>query len=63
MAKHWNSMDPADPEVVIRSIIDPGCLHLHQHMTREGPEVVDPVAEIPKGWQFTRKLPEKSLPE
>ena len=28
MVKHWASMGPVDPEVVIRSIIDPGCLHL-----------------------------------
>ena len=28
MAKHWDLMGLADPEVVIRSIIDPGCLHL-----------------------------------
>ena len=59
MAKHWNSMDSVDPEVVIRSIIDPGCLHLCQHMMREGTEAIDPVAEIPKGWQFIRKLPKK----
>ena len=28
MVKHWASMELADPEVVIRLIIDPGCLHL-----------------------------------
>ena len=59
MAKHWNSMDPVDPEVVTRSIIDPGCPHLYQHMMREGPEAIDPVAKIPKDWQFIRKLPKK----
>ena len=52
-------MDPADPEVVIRSIINPDCLHLHEHMTREGPEAVDPITEIPEGWQFIRKHPKK----
>ena len=57
MAKHWNLMEPADPEVVIRSIFNPGCLYLHQHMMREGPEAVDPVTEIPEGWEFIRKLP------
>ena len=61
MAKHWNSMDPADPEVVIRSIIDPGCLHLCQHVMKEGPEAVDPVTEIPEGWQFIRNFPKKSV--
>ena len=48
MAKHWDSMGQADPEVVIRSIIDPGCFHLWQHVTREGLEVVDPVKDVPE---------------
>ena len=59
MVKHWASMELADPEVVIRLITDPGCLHLQQHLTREGPEVVDPVQEVPEPWIFIRHLPEK----
>ena len=59
MAKHWASMEPADPEVVIRSIIDPCCLHLQQHLTREGPEAVDPVEDVPEPWTFFHHLPEK----
>ena len=59
MAKHWASMEPADHEVVIRSIIDPGCLHLQQHLTREGPEAIDPVEDIPEPWTFICHLPKK----
>ena len=59
MAKHWDSMGLADPEVVIRSIIDPGCLHLQQHVKREGLEAVDPVKEVPVAWKFICDLPER----
>ena len=59
MAKHWDLMGQADPEVAIRSIIDPGCLHLWQHVTREGPEAVDLVKDVPKAWKFIHELPEK----
>ena len=59
MAKHWASMEPADPEVIIRSIIDPGCLHLWQHLTREGPEAIDPVEDVPEPWTFIHQLPKK----
>ena len=59
MAKHWASMESADPEVIIRSIIDPGCLHLWQHMMREGLEAVDPVEYIPEPWTIIHHLPEK----
>ena len=59
MAKHWASMEPADPEVIIRSIIDPGCLHLWQHLTREGPEAIEPVEDVPEPWTFICQLPKK----
>ena len=59
MVKHWASMELADLEVIIRLISDPGCLHLQQHMTREGPEAVDLVQDIPEPWAFLHKLPEK----
>ena len=48
MAKHWTSMEPADPEVIIRLISDPGCLHLQQHMTREGPGSSGPSTRCPR---------------
>ena len=59
MAKQWDLMGQADLEVVIRSIIDPGCLHLWQHVTREGPEAVDLVKDVPEAWKFIRELPKK----
>ena len=59
MAKHWDLMGQADLEVVIRTIIDPGCLHLQQHVTREGPKVVDLVKDVPEAWKFIHELPKK----
>ena len=60
MAKHWDSMGQANLEVVIRSIIDTGYLHLQQHVTSEGPEVVDLVkVDVPKAWKFIHELPKK----
>ena len=55
MAKHWDLMGPADPEVVIRSIIDPGCLHLQLPCL----EAVDLVKEVPEALKFIHDLPEK----
>ena len=52
-------MEPAHPEVIIRSVINPGCLHLQQHLTREGQEAVDPVQDVPEPWTFIHHLPEK----
>ena len=59
MAKCWASMEPVDPEVVIRSITNPCCLHLWQHLTREGPEAVDLVEDVPEPWMFICHLPKK----
>ena len=60
MAKHWASMELVDPEVIIRSISNPGCLHLQQHMTREGPEAVDPIQDVPEPWAFICKAARKT---
>ena len=59
MVKHWDSMGLVDPEVVIRPIIDPGCLHLRQYVMREGLEAVDLVKEVPEAWKFIHDLPER----
>ena len=32
--KHWHSMANADAKVVIRSIYDPACIYLHQHVSK-----------------------------
>ena len=59
MVKHWCQMSEADIEVVMKSIHDPSCVYLHQHLTTEGVDVTEPATEIPEGWTFIRQLPEK----
>ena len=59
MVKHWQQMAEADVEVVMKSIHDPSCVHLCQHLTMEGVDVMEPATEIPEGWTFIRQLPEK----
>ena len=59
MVKHWQQMTEADVEVVIRSIHDPSCVYLCQHLATEGIDVMEPVTEIPEGWTFIRQLPKK----
>ena len=43
----------------MKSIHDPSCIYLHQHLTMEGIDVTESVTEVPKGWTFLRQLPEK----
>ena len=52
-------MAEADVEVVIKSIHDPSCIYLHQHLTTEGINVMEPATEVPEGWTFLRQLPKK----
>ena len=52
-------MAEADMEVVMKSIHDPSCVYLHQHLTTEGIDVMELAMEIPEGWTFIRQLPEK----
>ena len=59
MVKHWRWMAEADVEVVMRSIHNPSCVCLHQHLTTEGIDVMELAMEIPEGWTFIRQLPEK----
>ena len=59
MVKHWWQMAEADVEVVMKSIHDPSCVYLHQHLTTEGVNVMEPVMEVPEGWTFIRQLPKK----
>ena len=59
MVKHWWQMAEADIEVVLRSIHDPSCIYLHQHLTTEGVNMTEPVTEVPEGWTFLRQLPKK----
>ena len=59
MVKHWQQMAEADIEVVMRSIHDPSCVYLCQHLTTEGVDMTEPVMDVPEGWTFLRQLPEK----
>ena len=59
MVKHWWQMAEADVKVVLRSIHDPSCIYLCQHLTTEGVNVMELVTEVPEGWTFLRQLPKK----
>ena len=59
MVKHWQQMAEADVDVVLKSIHNPSCVYLHQHLTTEGVDVAEPVTDVPEGWTFLRQLPEK----
>ena len=59
MVKHWCQMSKADVELVMKSIHDPSCMYLCQHLTTEGIDVTEPATEIPEGWTFIRHLPKK----
>ena len=52
-------MEKADVEVVMKSIHNPSCVYLHQHLTMEGIDVMELAMEVPEGWTFIRQLPEK----
>ena len=43
----------------MKSIHDPSCVYLCQHLTTEGIAVTEPVMEILEGWTFIRQLPKK----
>ena len=45
----------------MKSIHNPSCVSLHQHLTTEGVDVTELVTEIPEGWTFIRQLPEKGM--
>ena len=43
----------------MKSIYDPSCVYLCQHLTMEGVDVMELVTEVPEGWTFIRQLPKK----
>ena len=59
MVKHWQQMVEADVDAVLKSIHDPSCIYLHQHLTTKGVDVTELVREVPEGWTFLRQLPKK----
>ena len=52
-------MAEADMDVVLKSIHDPSCVYLCQHLTTEGVNMAELVTDVPEGWTFLRQLPEK----
>ena len=46
-------------DVVLKSIHNPSCIYLCQHLTTEGVNVMEPATEVPEGWVFLRQLPKK----
>ena len=59
MVKHWWQMAEANVDVVLKSIHDPSCIYLHQHLTTKGIDVTELATKVPEGWTFLRQLPEK----
>ena len=59
MVKHWWQMVEANVDVVLKSIHDPSCVYLHQHLTTKGVNMTEPATEVPERWTFLRQLPEK----
>ena len=59
MGHHWLMITDADPKIVIKAILDPACVYLQQHLTPEGLQAIKPLEDVPKGWDFICKLPEK----
>ena len=52
-------MAEANMDVVLKSIHDPSCVYLCQHLTTEGVDMVELVTDVPEGWTFLRQLPKK----
>ena len=52
-------MAEANMDVVLKSIHDPSCVYLHQHLTTEGVNVTELATDAPEGWTFLMQLPEK----
>ena len=59
MSWHWPSVGDADPDIIIRAVVDPVCIYLRQHLSPEGLQMLDPMEEVPEGRHFIRQLPEK----
>ena len=61
MVKHWWQMAEANMEVVLKSIHDPSCVYLCQHLTTKGDNVTELATEVPEGWTFLRQLAQKGV--
>ena len=52
-------MANADADVIVRSIYNPVCIYLCQHVSKGGVDIVIPEEEPPARRDFIQKLPEK----
>ena len=59
MVKYWWQMAEANVDLVLKSIHEPSCVYLHQHLTTEGVDMMELATEVPEGWTFLRQLPKK----
>ena len=59
MVKHWQQMAEADMEVVLKSIHDPSCIYLHQHLTTKGINVTELAMEVPEGVDLPQAAAQK----
>ena len=57
MVKHWWQMAEADVEVVMKSIHDPSCVYLCQHLTTEGINVMELAMENLRGGPSSESCP------
>ena len=59
MVKHWQQMVEADMDVVLKSIHNPSCIYLHQHLTTKGVDMMEPVTEVPEGGPSSGSCPKR----
>ena len=59
MVKHWCQMSEADTEVIMKSIHDPSCVYLCQHLTTKGVDMTEPSIEIPEGGHSSGSCPRR----
>ena len=59
MVKHWWQMAEANVEVVLKSIHDPSCVYLCQHLTTEGIDVTELATEVPEGGPSSGSCPKR----
>ena len=59
MVKHWWQKVEADVDVVLKSIHNPSCVYLHQHLTTEGVDVTELATEVLEGVPSSGSCPKR----
>ena len=52
-------MAEANVDLVLRAVHDLACMHLCQHLTQEGANMMELTTEILIAWEFLHQLPEQ----